>query len=328
MPRLFPSCARLLAVGALLAAEASARADEPPPADPAPPEHAAEPPTAAAPPDHTEEPGGRWDPVAQRNAASAELGWNSSKRWGSSFSLVPELHYEVLQQIFLDAYLPIAWTFGNTRGGIGNPTIGAHYASTAGKLTWFVGARISLPLASFHSAGYQVADEMAMWTHGGYDAFLWAPEYFPISATLGVEYRAADFLYVRASVDPFLLISTTGTDYVTSDSDPALAAGHASIFGFQARLEGEARTAKGFGGGLGLQGVFQLTSSDGDAALLNDNRAQLALNPFVAYDDRPYFGRFGLLLALDAPLGFGFGQSDSGPGRTSALLLQVGKHLQ
>jgi hypothetical protein len=204
---------------------------------------------------------------------------------------------------------------------LGNPTIGAHYASTKGLFTWFAGARLSLPLAAFHGTGYQLADHLALTAFAAYDSYLWAREYVPITLSIGGEYRVIPALYLRASIDSTLLISTTSRDYL-------LGGNHASIFETQLHLEGEFRSSMGLGGGLGMLGVFQLTSSRGDRTILNDDRAQLAVNPFVSYDNGSLFARLGMLIALDSPLGFGFDHSSFLLPTTASLYLQFGKHLQ
>src|SRR5262249_37070358 len=107
-------------------------------------------------------------PITRRSAIGGDVYWGSSRRGGLSggsvFGLVPFFHYELVKDVFFDAQLPFAPYFGpSTYFGLGNPTAGAHYAASFldDRVTWFVGGRLSAPLASIDSRGWQTANAAA-----------------------------------------------------------------------------------------------------------------------------------------------------------------------
>src|SRR5262250_939580 len=68
------------------------------------------------------------------NRAGADVYWWSAKTLGSSFGLVPFLRYGLTSEVYLDLWAPIGANINGaddkTRFGLGNPTLGLHYATT------------------------------------------------------------------------------------------------------------------------------------------------------------------------------------------------------
>jgi hypothetical protein len=127
----------------------------------------------------------------------------------------------------------------------------------------------------------------ALWSArvaGFYDFQHWDSVAFPLGAYLGVEAAANKNFFLRGELGFYVHIPAR------SGLDTAVLT--------QTRVAGEFRTDAGIGGGLALQGLFILSSA-GD-------RAQLALEPYFAFERRQGFVRAGILCALDPPIGFCF----------------------
>jgi hypothetical protein len=243
-----------------------------------------------------------------------DVTWWSAKGFGSSFALVPSLSVGVTENVFIDAWLPFAANTGfgsgsadKFRAGIGNPTVGVHYAGTAGDATWFVGARGSVPMLYLtDDSTQQIPAVTALYATSLYDAYLWL-NYLPVGAYGGVEWYAQRKLWLRAEVDPMLLISLS--------DDRRLFGGRKTEFLYQLKLEAEGRAPSGWGGGLAIT-MVHIPTSDGD-----DN-AQGAAEPFGSFDNGKLFARLGVNIALDTPLGFGFDER-----KVAALHFRIGGYL-
>lgn len=235
-------------------------------------------------------------PVWRRSAVGVELSWWSTEQTGSVFPIVPFFHYEVSPDLFVDVDFGIAPQTGgrslvigspDERFGTGNPMLGAHFARTVGgTVTWFAGVRAGFPLATFGELPADRANDLASAAYAHYDFYRWVPELVPIVVTAGFEAHPNKALWVRLPVSPILLVPTT---------DRRVFKG-----GFQARFEIEGQASYGLGGGAALQ----LVASDGFRTR-DEDRLQTALEPYLVFDNDTVLLRFGLLVALDRPLGFG-----------------------
>jgi hypothetical protein len=255
-------------------------------------------------------------PVVSRTAVGADLRWWTGERTGSVFPIVPFVHYEVLPGLFIDGELAFAPQSGgssnfgqekvDSRFGIGNPMLGAHYATaTEGAGTMgFVGLRLGIPLASLGGLHSDRANDLASAAGAHYEFYRWVPELFPIVATGGFESRVTQGLRLRFPIDLMLLPPTSELRELKK--------------GFAARFEIEGQAENGVGAGAALQIVV----SDGFRTVREDE-AQVSLEPYFVYDNDRFFLRFGILLAIDPPLGpslFPFGG-------LFATNFQIGAHL-
>ncbi|WP_437647367.1 hypothetical protein [Sorangium sp. So ce362] len=249
---------------------------------------------------------------------SKSAGWSMAdvesevSTFGLSFALVGQLQWR--KRLHLDAELPLAYgnvsaTFRSSRLGVdesssagsllfGNPTIGAHYArAMSRKLAVFGGGALSIPVLTDPNADARATLQATAPARAYFDLHRLIPEHFPLRARGGVEAELATRLVYRADTAVMLALPTSG-----SDVDLVLEQGN----------ELEMRGKGALGGGLRLQAALTLTRED---------MAQLALEPFVSYTpEKPgFYGRAGLLVALDAPLGFGLAED-----KVATLRLAVG----
>lgn len=259
--------------------------------------------------------GGAETPVARRTAVGADLRWWATERNGSVFPIVPFVHYEVFPDIFIDAELAFAPQSGgspifgqeevSSRFGLGNPMLGAHYAtSNEGVGTiWFAGLRLGVPLATLGDMHSDQANDLASAANAHLEFYRWVPAQFPIVATVGFEARPTPGLRLRLPIDLMLLPPTS--DIRTFKQ------------GIAARFEIEGQSRWGIGGG----GALQLVVSDGFRTRREDI-AQAAIEPYFVYDNDRFFIRFGILFAVDNPLGPFIEK-----GGVLATNFQIGAHL-
>ena len=257
-----------------------------------------------------------------RSAFGLEAYWWSAKGVESALPLVPYAQLNLSPSLVLDVHLPIAFVIGarvagdrKPVAGLGNPTVGLTYVTSPdARWTWFIGGRLSAPLAgasdapAWRTANLTSAAGMALW-----DLHYWAYKYVPIGARGGFEFRPKEKVFLRGALEPTL--------YVPLDSERSSVVSNtrtAELF-YQLRLEAEGRTQSGWGGGAGLQLVHAVSSGD---TLGNGDNAQGAFEPFVSYTSTSTFARLGILIALDSPLGLGFDQ-----GKVAALRLGVGTYF-
>lgn len=249
---------------------------------------------------------------------SKSAGWSMAdvesevSTFGLSFALVGQLQWS--KRLLLDAEIPLAYgnvsaTFRSSRLGVdesssagslifGNPTIGAHYArAMSRKVAVFGGGALSLPVLTAPDADARATLQATAPARAYFDLHRLIPEHFPLKARGGVEAELATRLVYRADTAVMLALPTSG-----GDVDLVLEQGN----------ELELRGKGALGGGLRLQAA--LTPA-------RDDMAQLALEPFVSYTpEKPgFYGRAGLLVALDAPLGFGLAED-----KVATLRLVVG----
>ncbi|XXX77209.1 hypothetical protein WMF30_00340 [Sorangium sp. So ce134] len=232
--------------------------------------------------------------------------------FGLSFALVGQLQWR--KRLHLDAEIPLAYgsvsaSFRSSRLDVdesssagsflfGNPTIGAHYArSLSRKLAVFGGGALSIPVITDPNADARAALQATLPARAYVDLHRLIPEHFPLRAEGGIEAEVAARLVVRADTAVMFALPTSG-----GDVDLVLEQGS----------ELELRGKGAFGGGLRLQAALTLARED---------LAQLALEPFVGYTpEKPgFYGRAGLLVALDGPLGFGLAED-----KVATLRLAVG----
>lgn len=234
-----------------------------------------------------------------RLVIGGDLRWWSGDTTGSVFPIVPFVHYEVVPRVVLDFDFPIAPQSGGrsfgaledepkSRFGLGNPMLGAHVESAerGSPFVFLGGIRVGIPLASFGDVDSDRAGDLASAANAHADFYHWVPELFPMVASLGFEAHPSGGLWIRLPLEIMLLVPTTERRTVKT--------------GISARFEMEGRGASGFGGG----GALQLVVSDGFRTRREDT-AQTSIEPYFIYDSGRFFVRFGIITALDRPLGFG-----------------------
>lgn len=256
-----------------------------------------------------------------RAGGGVEIFWFSAKNLGSTFPIIPYGIFELTPTLLFDVHLPFSLAtntqFGLTNdskagAGLGNPTVGLTYVTTDARTTWFIGGRISAPLAgASDSVPWQVADYLGAVSMALYDLQYWASKYVPIGVRGGVEWQSSPGLFLRGSLAPTLFVPT--------DDKASLVSARKALFLYQARFEVEKHAESGWGGGAAIQLVHAV--SEGDAFGDGDN-AQGGFEPFGSYESGTTFARLGLLLGVDSPLGFGFDQ-----GKVASLHLDVGSHF-
>ncbi|MBN1652821.1 MAG: hypothetical protein JXA30_03515 [Deltaproteobacteria bacterium] len=170
----------------------------------------------------------------------------------------------------------------------GNPFLGAVYSIMDNGIDLKVGCGLGLPLAS-HSAGGEmfpfVASMQAIGIRGMWNLWLWRSRTLGIVFPLQLILDELPLFNIRGEAAAAGLISVS--DDESEDSD--------ILF----QLAGEAGLRLGIAElGARLQLVW-LPTWDGD-------NAQTAVEPYVLFDLRPGFVRFGLMMNLDKPLGFAF----------------------
>lgn len=335
-----PSALLTLFVFALFATQSSAAlaqapSDLPPPPPPPPGTQPPPPPPPAmsarvapapASPSHAETPpadeipAGPWKP-RMRAGAGVEIYWFSAKNLGSTFPIIPYAIFELSPTLLFDLHVPFSLATNTQLGnandskagiGVGNPTVGLTYVTTSARTTWFIGGRISAPLAGVSdSAPWQIANTLGAVSMALYDLHYWAYKYVPIGLRGGVEWQASPGLFLRGSFEPTLFIPTEDKASIVSTRK--------ALFLYQLRFELEKHGESGWGGGAAIQIVHAV--SEGDAFTRGDN-AQAGFEPFGSYESGTTFARLGLLLGVDPPLGFGLDQ-----GKVASLHLDVGSHF-
>ncbi|WP_437957084.1 hypothetical protein WME76_37995 [Sorangium sp. So ce119] len=271
---------------------------------------------AAAPAAHA------WHPPVHRSDAGVDLYMWSARYYGTSLATVPFVQFEPTPDLFINLQFPVALSIDSRRGGVdlrsesraglGNPTFALYYSDIDGKLTWYAGGRISLPLNAVDDVDWRWATSSAGWAMALYDAHLWATDTLPIGGFGGIEYRFGRPFVLRAGGDltfmPPLSDRVRNIGYLGSNDLDVV---------FQTKVEPEFQSRAGFGGGVSLRMVWVPTAPD----VVDD--AQVSLMPYFVYDSqKTFFMRAGLLLALDEPAGPAFDT-----GQVASLYLQFGGHL-
>lgn len=194
----------------------------------------------------------------------------------------------VTRHVFLDADVPMGLLVGSglRAGLLGVPTFGAHYAGHFNRRTsGFVGIAVGIPIAG--STVSQLSDEHGRWATGmraWQDPYRFLPSTLPFVARAGLEVDLAP-AFLRFEASPGLLVflrHLTGAAYVNVTAT----AGVRARFGLE--------------GGVSGLGTFVLSPAE--------DHAQMAIEPFIGYASPEAPGlyvRYGLLAALDTPLGVG-----------------------
>jgi hypothetical protein len=194
----------------------------------------------------------------------------------------------VTRHVFIDADLPMGVFAGKfvREGLLGTPTVGAHYAGHFTRRTsGYVGLAIGIPVAGATNPHRE--DELggwATWARAWHDPYRFLPKSLPVIARAGLEADLAP-MFVRAELSPGLITDVrhpTAIGYVDT----------AATLGLRARF--------GLEGGVQGLGTFVFSSPGPNA--------QIAIEPFVGYTSpgRPgLYARYGLLAALNVPLGIG-----------------------
>lgn len=243
-------------------------------------------------------------PLERRSAAGLDTYfWPSS---GVTFVLAPFFHYELKRGLFADvtlAFAPETVSNQTSRFGLGNPTLGVHYAASDARnvLTRFLGVRFGLPLATAGSADSDVAGQAGAIATSYYDPYRFSVEHVPFIGLFGLELHPVPALILRLPVEPMLFVP--------------MAKEYALRGGVQARLEIEGRAPNGVGGGFAVQGVAGNLFPQG----FKKDRAQFAAEPYFAFDNGTVIARAGLLFSVDDPLG---------PLNVTSAHLQLGGHLR
>jgi hypothetical protein len=235
-----------------------------------------------------------WTPRTMGNRLGADIDFlptHDAKLFDVSF--VGQVR--LTRHVHLDFDFP--WGYAGPDAGngsfvLGNPTLGAHYATRLGAhAEFFVGGAITVPTHFRDSLGTARAGDLT-YIRVYDDFYRFLPEYVDVMARVGVE-LAFRPLFMRFDLRPVALVPV-GNDVPNNRAELIVLSGN----------EFELLARMGLGGGLRLQGVFFPT----DRALFQNDRAQLAFEPFFAYEPEPhgFFVRLGLLIAADPPLGFGF----------------------
>jgi hypothetical protein len=232
--------------------------------------------------------------------------------------------------VFGDLILPI--TFLSADGAdqfhFGNPTLGVHGGGVlADVVGLWGGLSVSIPtLTEFPAEDESFLPVATLFSAATMRGLVEAHRFFPLTVPVrfgvGVEVQILPFLYFRTELFPAFYIALEELDDATGESFFALL-DHVS--------EAELLSPIGLGGGVRFQEAIGLSSisasqsgSDDDDEIEAGDGAQLAFEPFVSYQppiEGPYsvpvFARVGLLLAIDDPLGFGFGDGHLATVRTS-----------
>lgn len=220
--------------------------------------------------------------------------------FGLGFALVGQIR--LLDRLYLDAEIPFAYGNVSARltsavmdvdeesssGGFvfGNPTLGAHITRDLSRTAAvFLGGSLSIPVIHEPDRETRSALQAVTPARASVDLHRFTPEHLPLRARGGVELRSgASFFHYRGEVVTMLALPTDG--------------GEAELV-IEPSNELELRGQRGLGGGVRLQAALTPIEHD---------KAQLALEPFASYEPEKtgVYGRIGLLIALDGPLGFGF----------------------
>ncbi len=232
-----------------------------------------------------------WTPEAEQSRVGVEIDFLHRGRREAAIDIVTAdltAQIGVTRHVFIDADIPAGLVMSNgvVAGVFGDPVLGAHYAARFDRRTsGYLGASVGLPLAGalrpdFVDQLSGLANTVRAWHDPGH--FL--PHAVPVAVRGGLELDLAPVI-LQMEVSPgmvFNLREATLAAYVDTAASAAL------------------RARFGLEGGLRAQATFLVVSAD--------DLAQLALEPFIGYATPGRVGlyaRYGLLVAIDKPLGFG-----------------------
>lgn len=240
-----------------------------------------------------EPPGARrsWTPEAEQSRAGVEVDFLHNGDHDLSVNLVTAdltAQIGVTKHVFIDADIPTAVlaTTDSTESMFGNPFLGAHYAGRFDRRTsGYVGASFGLPLARASKSGDtdQLGAEATV-TRAYHDPGHFIPFVLPVAVRGGLELDLAPVIF-QMEVSPGIILGEPGglrAGYVDTSASAAI------------------RARFGLEGGLRAQTTFIISETD--------DHAQTALEPFLGYATPERVGlyaRYGLLVPIDEPLGFG-----------------------
>lgn len=260
--------------------------------------------------DESEHPPGRARSQGNRVALEIDL-WPTEKLKVFTYGLTGQMRLS--GPVHFDVDLPLASLFpeeGDTKLVFGNPTFGAHWAGPLNS-TWTLslGAEVAIPtlVTSKDTTLQDLSDSLgprvfAAATRANVDLHRFLPDYVPFRPGVGAEARINETVRYRGDITPSTFFPV---GELAQDIEVILEHGS----------ELEALTSSGVGGGLRFQAAIAVTEDNDDA-----DKAQTAMEPYFAYQpDTGFFGRVGLLIALDDPAGFGLDE-----GKLATLRLTMG----
>jgi hypothetical protein len=253
-----------------------------------------------------------WGSVARRSAVALRLDViHPTEGAALGFGLEGSIGIEDL--VFIDVDVPFGFGFfpGLDPGAFfGNPSLGAHVAFGSEHVVGSAGLRVTAPVndGEFSSIESFVTSSVLLFGQAGYDLHRYIPSFFPLGLPLAFELLFEPVAW-RIEAAPILVIPI-GSREVPTPEQVRAAGLEAEVVPLreavllQAATELAARADFGLLGGARFQALF--VASEGQASA--ENRTQLAVEPFVGFDDRQIFSRLGVLVPLDEPLGFADGE--------------------
>jgi len=192
-----------------------------------------------------------------------------------------------------DVDSPVGST-GDSALRLGNPFAGLFYRHDTRETTIRIGGGIALPVADIddgasasEQAAQGIALDGAMAIFGMWDAWLWEPNRFTIAAPVfRIDSRHPQFVWAAEAGLGVMIHTGDG------DADTEVP--------FQIAVEGGARLSPAFVIGGRFQAWFLTTGEE------DEDKAQLAMEPFIRVEGENGFGYARLTMNLDEPLGFAF----------------------
>jgi hypothetical protein len=229
-------------------------------------------------------------PGALRGSISLSAAGFSDTDDVSALALAVIADIPLPRRSFFVARLPIGIVAagGESGGVLGNAMLGARAVVRPTDGVWLgLGGSAGLPLLARDS--YDGEYVVAPVPHALWDLHEFYPNIFPVRFDLDLEVHADVGLVFRLEVDPVTSFPFVGGEGVV------LAIQHAA----------ELQLGRDIGGGLRVQGVALplLPESSDYVAFLDDDRYQLAFEPFFRLEREAYFVRTGVMLPVDEILG-------------------------
>lgn len=187
------------------------------------------------------------------------------------------------ERLYLDARLPFGISTGTT---VGNPSVELRgiVPFGRGKHFFIVGGGLGVPILDDDSQRFEDPAVAAAFSTAFWDIHEMSPWTFPIIGRLGTEHHLGRIVILRAQVDPVVSIP------YGENEEPELTLQNAF----------ELQVGQAIGGGLRVQAVVMPTWEDTENDLdVEGDLAQLALEPFFAYEGETLASRIGLMIPLD-----------------------------